>query len=608
MPVIATPMMVLAVLVAIVCLAVLFAAVRRRWFSRIQNGFLATLVTGLVCAGVIAALLVGVWGYEEARQILHQQIVADLENVGRIVEQQAERDVAGALALMSDLAQDLAPAIGSRNRAQIEEEMREVEKIDPRFLQLRLTDSQARIVAERSVTGVLEPISRVGVAFSLEGKAFATDPYLSTTFNKYVLNLSVPIRSAAGDVDGALTSRYDIQGRLVELTRSARFNLSGYAVIVGSDGHILAHPEAARVNDDISSYPAVQLALQGRSGTLQAANKAGQEKIMFYRPIKSPATVNPKPLALLSEISASEVEQALRMLRYKFLLVILLAAAGSALIALPLGRSIKQPVLELVRLTEGVGQGDLTLRAAATGQDEMGRLAGSFNQMVAGLEERERVKQVFGQYVATQVSEKVLKGEVNLGGESRVVTILFSDIRSFTAMSEEMTPNQVVSFLNDYFSEMVEAVFEQGGLLDKFIGDGMMAVFGAFGDTPDHARQAVRAGLRMKARLSKINGERSIAGKPPISIGIGIHTDEVILGNIGTSKRLQYTAIGDGVNTCSRVQSLNKEFGTTILITETTYHLVKDEFECRHMPEAHIRGKTKTLEFYEVTSAKAVDS
>jgi adenylate cyclase len=132
----------------------------------------------------------------------------------------------------------------------------------------------------------------------------------------------------------------------------------------------------------------------------------------------------------------------------------------------------------------------------------------------------------------------------------------------------------------------------------------MMAVFGSFGDQPDHPTKAVMAALRMKALLGKINGERSMEGKAPIRIGIGVHTDEVIVGNIGTNKRLEYTVIGDGVNTTSRVEALNKDFGTTVLITETTFALVKDSFECQLMPEAQLRGKTAAMRFYEVLSAK----
>jgi adenylate cyclase len=239
-----------------------------------------------------------------------------------------------------------------------------------------------------------------------------------------------------------------------------------------------------------------------------------------------------------------------------------------------------------------------------SGHDVAGRLAETLNEMAAGLEERDHVKEVFGRYIATQVSDEILKGKVNLGGESRQVTILFSDIRNFTGMSEQMTPAQVVTFLNDYFSEMVDAVFEQDGMLDKFMGDGLMAVFGVFGEGAEHQRKAVLAALRMKALLGKINGERSVAGKPPIAIGIGIHTDEVIVGNIGSRKRLEFTVVGDGVNVSSRLQALNKEFGTTILVSDTTFQALKDEFECRQMPEAALRGRSKDLKFYEVLSAR----
>ena len=150
---------------------------------------------------------------------------------------------------------------------------------------------------------------------------------------------------------------------------------------------------------------------------------------------------------------------------------------------------------------------------------------------------------------------------------------------------------------------MVDAVFEQGGVLDKFIGDGMLAVFGSLDEQPDHRRRAVRAGLRMKARLAKINGEREMRGQPPIHIGIGIHTDEVVVGNIGSRKRLEYTVIGDGVNTCARVESMNKEFGTTLLITEQT-HADRRRVRVPALPETKVKGKSKPVKVYEVTSPR----
>jgi class 3 adenylate cyclase len=206
--------------------------------------------------------------------------------------------------------------------------------------------------------------------------------------------------------------------------------------------------------------------------------------------------------------------------------------------------------------------------------------------------------------VTTSVSEEILRGNINLGGERRNLTILISDIRNFTTMSESLPPEEVVSVLNCYFTEMVDAVFAHSGILDKFLGDGLLAVFGALEESADHARRAVLTALRMTELLAKINDERAKTGKPPLAIGIGIHTDDVVIGNIGSRRRLEYTVIGDGVNTCSRIESLNKEFGTTILITESTYAALGDEFVCRPMPEAHLKGKTRAPRLFEVVSTK----
>ena len=255
-------------------------------------------------------------------------------------------------------------------------------------------------------------------------------------------------------------------------------------------------------------------------------------------------------------------------------------------------------------MARSVEAGDLTRTSRLTGRDAFSRLGGALDRMTKGLQERDRVKDVFGRYIAKQAAEQLLKGPLDLGGEAKRVTILFSDIRGFSTMAETMAPEQVVRFLNEYFSEMVDAVMEQEGMLDKFIGDGLMAVFGSFGDQPDHARRAVVASLRMKALLAKINGERAMAGKPPIEIGIGIHTDEVIVGSIGSKQRLEFTHIGDGVNTASRVQALNKEYHTTILITGATFEALGGEFNARPIAEVTLRGKTKSLPIYEVVSRR----
>jgi class 3 adenylate cyclase len=588
-----------------VWLAIFVVAVRFRWFSRLRRGFLATLIAAIVGTGVFTTWLIGSWGYESAEKVLAEATSKALDNVGQVVEAEITGNIAVAHSQMQAAAYVLAPEINGKISEQARQKLHQIMQLNPRFMQMSLWDRNGNLALMLNQMSGSEPANRIMTAFCLEGKNFASDPYHSSIYDKYIMDLGVPIRSPEGEIRGVVAMRFSIEEGLSNLVKSTRFGDTGYAVLVGGDGHILAHPDPRRVHDDIGSYAAVQLALKGQQGLVTTTNKAGATRLFFYRPMKGPATINPGWLVLLTEMSRSEAEAPLRALRQKFLLGMGALAIACLVIAQQLSLYIKRPLQELVAIVEKIEQGDLTVQIRDLGKDTVGRLGNALNKMVHGLQERDKVKELFGRYVTTQVSDEVLKGQVVLGGESKRVTILFSDIRDFTTMSEKMAPSQVVSFLNDYFSEMVEAVFEQGGVLDKFMGDGMMAVFGSLGNAADHPRRAVMAALRMKALLAKINGERNVSGKPPIQIGIGIHTDDVIVGNIGSRKRLEYTVIGDGVNTSSRVQSLNKEFGTTILITETTYETVKDAFECRPMPAAQLKGKTKALQFYEVVSVKA---
>jgi adenylate cyclase len=416
----------------------------------------------------------------------------------------------------------------------------------------------------------------------------------------------LPITDDAGKLRAMISARFDLAAEFSRLIAGSTFNQSGFAVLVDGEGQIIAHPDARRLDENVATAPAVQAARLSRGvGSIVANDAAGRTKLYVYRALQNPASMAQQPWVLLTEVDRNEELAGLRQLRRELGLGVALVLFSSFLIAQQVSSSITNPLRLLGEFAQRIGTGDLTTRTAISGRDVSGRLSAALNDMAAGLQERDHVKEVFGRYIATQVSDKLLKGEVNLGGEVRRVTILFSDIRNFTGMSEAMAPQQVVAFLNDYFSEMVDAVFENGGVLDKFMGDGLMAVFGSVGDETDHQRRAVQTALRMKALLAKINGVRAMSGVAPIAIGIGIHTDEVIVGNIGSRKRLEYTVVGDGVNTTSRLQTLNKEFGTTILVSETTHEAIADEFECRQMPEAHLRGKTKNLQFYEVISTKA---
>jgi class 3 adenylate cyclase len=587
---------------AVVALVVVLVAVTRRWFAQFTHGFLISLMLAVAGAGVAIAAVLGVWAHGESHEALVGQILSELGHVAGIQQNEIQEDIHEAQTQLQFFVTRLTEE-ARRNPAAVRERLRELQAFDPRYLQVNLMDAEGRVLVSSSLTAP-EPANRVGVAYTLEGKPFTSDIYLSPASGRWVLYLSAPARDAQGAVTGAVNARYDMQTDLKRFVSAVRFGATGATAVVNSDGRVVAHPDETKLNADVSRWPVVRDALQGRATHAIGADLAGVETLMVGRPFQGPATVNPRPWVLVTEAATAEVLAPVRALRLKFALAALLVAVAGVAVAGVLSRSITRPLRALVEVVHTIRGGDLTASTSLAGRDEIGHLGTALNEMAHGLRDRDRIKEIFGRYVTTQVSQELLEKQITLGGERRRVTMLFSDIRNFTTMSEAMTPEQIIGFLNDYFSEMVDAVFEQQGVLDKFIGDGMLAVFGSLDQGPGHERRAVLTALRMKARLAKLNGERAIVGQPPIAIGIGIHTDEVIVGNIGSRKRLEYTVIGDGVNTCSRVEGLNKEHGTTILITDATYESVRDEFECRVMPEAPLKGKTKIPRVFEVVSTK----
>ena len=233
--------------------------------------------------------------------------------------------------------------------------------------------------------------------------------------------------------------------------------------------------------------------------------------------------------------------------------------------------------------------------------DELEDLASGFNTMVDGLKERDKLRTTMGKYMTASVMEKMMSGDIALGGESITVTILFSDIRSFTTLSEKMNdPQALVGLLNEYFTEMVGIVMQEGGVVDKYIGDAIMAVFGAPVAKPDDPINAVRAAVRMRQALRHLNTRLVARGVDPIKTGIGIHTGPVVAGNIGSERRMEYTVIGDAVNLASRLESNTKELGVNVLISEDTYALAKDQIVVRAVKEIHVKGRVQPVMTYEV--------
>jgi adenylate cyclase len=236
--------------------------------------------------------------------------------------------------------------------------------------------------------------------------------------------------------------------------------------------------------------------------------------------------------------------------------------------------------------------------------DELESLAVDFNAMVEGLRERDRLRETFGRYVTRQVADHLLKGNVSLGGEMVPVTVLFSDIRSFTSISETMEPRALLDFLNEYFSGMVESVMLHHGVVDKFIGDAIMAVFGAPVPHPDDPLHAVKAALEMRARLQKINVAFKARGLPELRTGIGLHSGRVVAGNMGHTERMEYTVIGDAVNHASRLEGMTKELQCDVILSEDLFQQVEPHVVVEPLRKIKVKGRDQEVMVYRLIGLK----
>jgi adenylate cyclase len=239
--------------------------------------------------------------------------------------------------------------------------------------------------------------------------------------------------------------------------------------------------------------------------------------------------------------------------------------------ALSVTRAIVGPLRELRRAMDGVAHGDLDARVQVTTSDEIGALAERFNDMVAGLRRGQQVRQLLDQYVSPEVARQAVEAGADLGGRLARCSALFCDIRDFTPLTRQVEPARLIELLNAFMGAMIGVVVAEGGIVAKFGGDALMAVFGApVSPAWDHAARAVRAALEMRRRREDLN--RDLAGWPgvPLRMGIGVATGEVVAGNVGAQERMEYTVIGDAVNLAARLQDATKDLGRDLIIAAET--------------------------------------
>ncbi len=263
-----------------------------------------------------------------------------------------------------------------------------------------------------------------------------------------------------------------------------------------------------------------------------------------------------------------------------------------------------KPIRLLVSGVSAIAAGNFDQNINIKRSDELGDLTDAFNNMAKSLREKEVIKGAFSKYVTKSVVDRILQHQdgLKLGGEKKVITIFFSDIRGFTPMSEVLSAEEVVHLLNEYFTAMTSIIFKYEGTLDKFMGDAIMAVYGAPIDMPDHAERAVLAALEMSEKMKELQAKWKMEGKREVNIGIGINTGEAVVGNIGSNERMEYTAIGDNVNLTQRLESVAEK--GQILISAATYERVKHKVNATMLDPIKVKGKAEKVIAYSVESLK----
>lgn len=392
--------------------------------------------------------------------------------------------------------------------------------------------------------------------------------------------------------------------KYTEILSTGSFNTS---FIINGKADILVHPDSSKVinQENISSLPAIHAIFKENGANKQNLfpDETGYE--WYY----ANESILGGTMYVITCVAKQTVFETINRTTYRIILFSLIILFLAIIIIRIFSRSLTRPIEKLVNATEQINSSDYDIKLKAKTKDEIGYLTNSFKTMAGGLAERQRLMSSFSKFTNRIIAEKAAADELELGGVNKNATIFFSDIRSFTAMSEKLNPEEVVEFLNDYMTRMVKCVTKTGGIVDKYIGDSIMAVWGTAvtsGSPAVDAWNAVKTALLMRVALYDFNLVRYKEGKETIRIGCGINTGHVVAGQIGSSERMEYTVIGDAVNLASRTEALNKPFATDILITENTYELIKDKVIVEKMPPVHVKGKEQTVNVYAVINAVGV--
>lgn len=500
------------------------------------------------------------------------------------------------------------------------EDVQEVMLLDPAGKVL-VSSSPGRLASRESA--LLGPLPIKAAAGSLRGIIAGITVYGDAV---PALLVAGPVFDADGVPKGLVVLKL-VPGAIDALL--AESTLRGRAVpfVVDDLGVILQHPDAKVEESSLGPLSAADLARAaderrysrdpanirslGANALAERIRASGSAGHLEHSPLFSEsveATGFAPVLSLPWMVGVTEPrtrwEAPLRDVYLNVIAKVLMVAALAALAGVAIfARDLVQPVRRLIASAQAVRAGDYAkARAESINEDEIGELTQTFNSMVDSIEKRDRERDLFGRMVSPEVREKMLGGQLKLGGENREVVVLFSDIRNFTALCEGMSAEKVVEMLNEYLTEMTAAVKEWDGYVNNFMGDAIMVVFGAPFEHPDAAWAAVQAAFGMRERLQELNRRRQARGESAIGHGIGIASGTVVAGQMGSLERFQYTVIGDAVNVAARLEALTKEYPENpILVSADIVHALQHHqfgVTATVIGERQLKGRSQAIQLY----------
>ncbi len=387
---------------------------------------------------------------------------------------------------------------------------------------------------------------------------------------------------------------------LFKLVKDISKNKQIVSVSITSPGNmIIAHSDIEQVNKQYSPPENIKEIKEASEGvSINAFKKDGKgylylESGLSYQQVD----IGNAQIIISQKVIEESIAQSKQYILVSFIIIILLAL----LVSLGFSIYFSRPIRILEKSVAKFGGGNFTHRTTVNRNDELGDLAQAFNRMAQDIELKEKIKDSFGRYVAPEIVEMVLSNPSDhwLKAASKDATVLFTDIRGFTALSENKQPEDIVDMLNEHFTQITETIIQHGGHIDKFVGDAAMAVFGITKETTDHAQDAVNAALQIIDQIEKQIFQNS-GVKTALRVGIGINTGPMVAGNLGSTKKMEYTVIGDNVNIASRLTSIADP--GEILISSNTFELLETEQTLSVTEKGHlsIKGKKNKIRVFSI--------